>query len=858
MRGLASASPLVLVAADFYLSSRGFIRKFDLDRHKRSYCHISKSRNDIQARASSHPYLRETPNELSKPRPDRMKVLKTLSESPMIFGEAFDIGEDKDKDKDKVLDKDKEAKALDYQSSPLSESDYKRRSFTNNIIWPQFGLNDKVEAGAYSATRGLTQTQVPGSLGQFQTHLVKPLIRFMMMPYLRAQRTLHLARNVHVFHMQSIYVARQALHLVILLNDQVNPHTGPSDEQYKERITLEDELIHLIQDMKAWGFSQEMEERIHKIEENYVQFFRERFYFHTPRILRDDPVYQKALEYDKHTIEMRKFQQWKLGHCEVINDSQRMSLDDQQDDYSEAFIESVANSPAENVPVSSPHEHHYPRFAQNSDTDSQDTTLSPPVAVQVSNQRRRYRCIVCNSSFDRQSRADECRNNDLGIRPYECAGSWGDERCLIDGHSVATSSPSITPASHQLFTPSTPGEQFAAPPLHLPASPHQFTSLSSTFTSASPIKFVNQTTHYATVSATAHSDDPISSGPHESEDSRLRKRRRVLLTDAEDESDEKRLDDIPVKSELRPPKQAPSMWQLYFADWLQDHKARQPQNKLNIAQAAKEAGQIYKTLSAEAKEDLKKRVQQEKESRERRLAAWQRTLTPADIKRENKFRAAQRKAGLSRRANIKDPNSPKKPLSAYFLFLARIRSDPLLVDEVFGGETETTRQSVLAAQRWREMSDVEKKPFLTQAEHDKIQYDALRKVYEEKANMGSCSPARKQMTGTGYIVPQHSGTSEEPTAATMSDRSSMSESHAIMVAYEPEATISAGKTNTRATPMPMPVFSSSTRTIRQRAARKTARLPGGGDGLARSYPHAADSGAESADSDDEWVPGKSI
>lgn len=122
---------------------------------------------------------------------------------------------------------------------------------------------------------------------------------------------------------------------------------------------------------------------------------------------------------------------------------------------------------------------------------------------------------------------------------------------------------------------------------------------------------------------------------------------------------------------------------------------------------------------------------------------------------------------------------------------------------------------------------------------------------------GSRSPARKQMTGTGYIVPQHSGTSEDLTAAIMSARPSMSEPDAIrMVAYDPEATISARKVNTRATPMP--IFSSSTGTIRRRAARKTARLPGSGDGLARSYPHAADSGAESAESDDEWVPGKSI
>ena len=65
-----------------------------------------------------------------------------------------------------------------------------------------------------------------------------------------------------------------------------------------------------------------------------------------------------------------------------------------------------------------------------------------------------------------------------------------------------------------------------------------------------------------------------------------------------------------------------------------------------------------------------------KEAREREHEAYMRTLTPEDIKRENLFRAAQRKAGKSRKSNIKDPNAPKKPLSAYFMFLQRIRASP--------------------------------------------------------------------------------------------------------------------------------------------------------------------------------------
>lgn len=97
-----------------------------------------------------------------------------------------------------------------------------------------------------------------------------------------------------------------------------------------------------------------------------------------------------------------------------------------------------------------------------------------------------------------------------------------------------------------------------------------------------------------------------------------------------------------------------------------------------------------------------------KEARERELNAYMRSLTPDDIKRENAFRAAQRKAGKSRKGNIKDPNAPKKPLSAYFMFLQRIRANPRLVREVFGDETETTKQSVLAAAKWRSMTDAER------------------------------------------------------------------------------------------------------------------------------------------------------
>ncbi|WRT63304.1 uncharacterized protein IL334_000209 [Kwoniella shivajii] len=199
----------------------------------------------------------------------------------------------------------------------------------------------------------------------------------------------------------------------------------------------------------------------------------------------------------------------------------------------------------------------------------------------------------------------------------------------------------------------------------------------------------------------------------------------------------------PAKSHLHPPRQAQSAWQLFFTDELNKAKAAAAQGnspggtphhaKLNVAQIAKDAGVAYATLDEEQKKLYAQKVQESKELHAKELAAWQATLTPEDIKAENAFRAQQRKEGKSRKGNLKDPNAPKKPLSAYFLFLKGIRENDDIRATVWGEESETTKQSVLAAEKWRSLSDDEKKPYLQQAEHDKQEYEAARKVYEEEA-----------------------------------------------------------------------------------------------------------------------------
>lgn len=54
-----------------------------------------------------------------------------------------------------------------------------------------------------------------------------------------------------------------------------------------------------------------------------------------------------------------------------------------------------------------------------------------------------------------------------------------------------------------------------------------------------------------------------------------------------------------------------------------------------------------------------------------------------------------------------------------------------MTEDVFGKESETTKQSVLAATRWRDLSETEKAPYLAKAEQDKTRYEEARKEYDQ-------------------------------------------------------------------------------------------------------------------------------
>lgn len=195
-------------------------------------------------------------------------------------------------------------------------------------------------------------------------------------------------------------------------------------------------------------------------------------------------------------------------------------------------------------------------------------------------------------------------------------------------------------------------------------------------------------------------------------------------------------DTPPRRSKLKRPKQFLTPWQIYFTEELHKLKEVNPDVTLNVAHFSHEAGKRYAALSEEERAPYIERSQALKKEYQVKLEEWKSNLTPEDIREENVFRAMQRRLGKSRRANMKDPNAPKRPSSAYFIFLRELRNNPALAEEVLHGEQDATKISVLAAAKWREYTEDTKRPYIEKANQERAEYDKQMRAYSEMKKGG--------------------------------------------------------------------------------------------------------------------------
>eukprot|EP00252_Welwitschia_mirabilis_P004849 TRINITY_DN15177_c0_g2_i1.p1 TRINITY_DN15177_c0_g2~~TRINITY_DN15177_c0_g2_i1.p1 ORF type:complete len:214 (-),score=51.20 TRINITY_DN15177_c0_g2_i1:24-665(-) len=108
------------------------------------------------------------------------------------------------------------------------------------------------------------------------------------------------------------------------------------------------------------------------------------------------------------------------------------------------------------------------------------------------------------------------------------------------------------------------------------------------------------------------------------------------------------------------------------------------------------------------------------------------TPKAAEIKTQSKKKAAEEKSSKKKRLrkvkDAKDPNQPKKPPTAFFLFMDDFRKSYKESNPDVKGVAQVGKEGGI---KWKSMSEEEKKPYLDKAAELKAEYEKAYEKYQE-------------------------------------------------------------------------------------------------------------------------------
>ncbi|XP_054808071.1 HMG1/2-like protein [Prosopis cineraria] len=105
-------------------------------------------------------------------------------------------------------------------------------------------------------------------------------------------------------------------------------------------------------------------------------------------------------------------------------------------------------------------------------------------------------------------------------------------------------------------------------------------------------------------------------------------------------------------------------------------------------------------------------------------------------------RLKRKGAGVRRKRSrkaAKDPNKPKRPPSAFFVFMSEFREQ---YKREHPDNKSVTVVGKAGGDQWKAMSDAEKAPFIAKAEKKKAEYDKTIKAYNMRLAEGK-NPSEK-------------------------------------------------------------------------------------------------------------------
>lgn len=152
----------------------------------------------------------------------------------------------------------------------------------------------------------------------------------------------------------------------------------------------------------------------------------------------------------------------------------------------------------------------------------------------------------------------------------------------------------------------------------------------------------------------------------------------------------------------------------------EEHKKKHPEENVVFAEFSKKCAERWKTMT----EKDKKRFHDLADKDKKRYESEMKDYTPSENDKGKRGK---------KRKQMKDPNAPKRPLSAFFLFSIDERSNVKQANpEYTAGDT-----SKELGRRWAEADPAVKSKYQEMADKDKLRYDREITEYKKKGKFTS-------------------------------------------------------------------------------------------------------------------------
>lgn len=156
-----------------------------------------------------------------------------------------------------------------------------------------------------------------------------------------------------------------------------------------------------------------------------------------------------------------------------------------------------------------------------------------------------------------------------------------------------------------------------------------------------------------------------------------------------------------------------SSYMFFAADKREEVKSKH--NITTIGDIGKKLGELWNGMSEDDKKPYEAMAAKDKERYQKEKDSGLETK-PRKVKGE-------KKAGKKK----KDPNAPKRPQSAYFLWLNENRAKIIEEHKPEGGVAGVAKK---AGELWGKMTDADKKKYVTMAEQKKAEYEKEKEAYD--------------------------------------------------------------------------------------------------------------------------------